>query len=80
MEHGLFAAARILTPHAGVSLLRSGGVSTVTGTCGMVFGVVCILWMIFRDSLLVPTSSMTASSLLSIDGNANSTEKKQRVT
>jgi MFS family permease len=42
MEHSLFAAARIVSPQAGVAVLASHGVAGVSGACGAVFVFVLV--------------------------------------
>jgi MFS family permease len=47
-EHSLFAAARIAAPHIGISLLKSGGVYSVSLACAGVFFVVLLVWSTFQ--------------------------------
>lgn len=44
LEHSLFAAARILTPQIGVSLLKQGGVSLMSGVCCGIYLLVVVIW------------------------------------
>jgi OCT family organic cation transporter-like MFS transporter 18 len=53
LEHSLFAAARILTPQAGVSLLNAGGISLVSGASGAIFVVLVAVWETSKHVLLV---------------------------
>lgn len=49
LEHALFAAARVVAPQSGVYLLKTGGVSAVSGACAAVFGAVFVLWQSCKD-------------------------------
>ena len=49
LEHALFAAARVASPQMGVSILNSGGVSSVSGACAGVFVFVFLIWTGFMD-------------------------------
>lgn len=51
LEHALFAAVRIITPQAGIGLLQNGGVSAVSGTCGVIYCFITIYWGIFSSRL-----------------------------
>lgn len=44
LEHSLFAAARVVAPQMGVSILNAGGVPSVSGACAGVFVFVLLLW------------------------------------
>lgn len=49
-EHSLYSAARVVTPHIGVSLLKWGGLSAVSGGCASVFLVVNASWFLLKGS------------------------------
>mmetsp|Transcript_6468 Transcript_6468/g.10886 ORF Transcript_6468/g.10886 Transcript_6468/m.10886 type:complete len:448 (+) Transcript_6468:95-1438(+) len=49
IEHALFALARVGAPQVGVSLLKSGGVSSVCAACSGIFAGVFGLWQCFKD-------------------------------
>lgn len=49
LEHALFALARIASPQAGVALLKSGGVTAVSGVCSGVFALVWLIWKLCAD-------------------------------
>jgi hypothetical protein len=50
LEHSLFAAARVATPQIGVSLWQAQGLSAVSLACAAVFGVVSVVWKLFRPA------------------------------
>lgn len=50
MEHSLFAAARIVTPQIGVSILHAYGASGVSLTSGLVFAFIYLYWQVFSSS------------------------------
>lgn len=52
LEHSMFAAARVVAPYAGVSLLTSGGISLVAASAASVYGAVLLLWTMFKHNLL----------------------------
>ena len=79
LEHGLFAAARILTSFVATTLLKSGGITGVSGTCSAVFIGVCIMWKTFRSSLNITNNnniSSSTSSTLIFDKSLNSTSNE----
>lgn len=52
LEHSMFAAARVVAPYAGVSLLTFGGISLVAAAAASVYGSVLLLWTAFKHTLL----------------------------
>lgn len=69
LEHSMFAAARVAAPQTGISLLRSGGVSLVSGVCSVVFGFIFITWKLCNKSRRI---------ILDKDGVTVMNERKER--
>jgi len=69
LEHSMFAAARVAAPKTGIALLRSGGVSLVSGVCSAVFAFIFITWKLCNK---------TRRIILDKDGVTVMNERKER--
>lgn len=78
LEHTLFAAARIAAPQVGVSLLKSGGVSSVSLACGVVFVAVFGLWTVAKSTLNEKYESTGVVSASSLCERSSGTERKEK--
>lgn len=56
MEHGIFSAARIMTPSIGITILSTAGSGAVYATCGCVFLAVFAGWAALPARFLPPSS------------------------
>jgi OCT family organic cation transporter-like MFS transporter 18 len=76
LEHSLFAAARILTPQAGVYLLNYGGITLVSGCAGGIFAGLLLVWNACKHKYL--TAPLPLDATMGGDGDGDASERKSK--
>lgn len=61
MEHGIFSAARILTPSIGIGILNAAGSDALYAVCGGVFLLVLAAWLALPRRFLPSRAPSEAS-------------------